>query len=346
MAILWPAEPDFGRNTAEEVLWRALAEQLPEDATLLHSVNLLEESTEREIDLLVLWPGVGIAAIEVKGGTVWHNEQGWHQGSPTDSHRMNPLRQVQDARHVLQEKLRRRGIGAGRARTAHLVAFPHTRFAQDFETTDCPRSMIIDRDDVAGVAAHVRHAIVTHGQGERGLDEVDAQDLYDVLAGQLGAQVDILGEARGPSSTGWICSPRTRSASCASSPGTSASKWWVEPGAARRGWLWNRPDGVRGRASASPFCVTRAGSAATSSASRTPGRAASARPTWGSSTICRCAGVPSPAPTTTPTTGSGACRSRSPTSRRDNRRRTSSTPSSWTRPRTSGTSGGPRCSVV
>ncbi|WP_163544181.1 nuclease-related domain-containing DEAD/DEAH box helicase [Occultella kanbiaonis] len=196
MAILWPTEPDFGRNTAEEVLWRALAEQLPEDATLLHSVNLLEESTEREIDLLVLWPGVGIAAIEVKGGTVWHNEQGWHQGSATDSHRMNPVRQVQDARHVLQEKLRRRGVGAGQARTAHLVAFPHTRFAQDFETSDCPRSMIIDRDDVAGVAAGVHRAIVTHGQGVRGLDEVDARDLYDVLAGQLGTQVDVLGDAR------------------------------------------------------------------------------------------------------------------------------------------------------
>ncbi|TDE94815.1 NERD nuclease [Occultella glacieicola] len=196
MAILWPEAPDFGRNTAEEVLWRALAEQLPPDATLLHSVNLLEESTEREIDLLVLWPGVGIAAIEVKGGQVWHNDQGWHQGSGTDSHRMNPVRQVQDARHLLQEKLRRRGIGAGEARTAHLVAFPHTRFGPDFETSDCPRSMIIDAVDVAAAAARVFRAIGTHGQGERGLDAQDAQDLYDVLAGQLGAQTDVLGEVR------------------------------------------------------------------------------------------------------------------------------------------------------
>ncbi|MBK5248917.1 MAG: NERD domain-containing protein [Actinomycetales bacterium] len=192
MPHLHPTEPEFGANTAERTVWEALRDQLPDDVALLHSVNLLEERTEREIDLLVIWPDVGIAALEVKGGNVWHNEQGWHQGSAEGPHPMNPVRQIQDARHVLQTKLRRRGIDAGNAYTAHLLAFPHTKIARDFELPDCPRSIIIDRDDLAGIADRVRYAIETHGQGTRSLTETDLQDLWDELAGAMASQVDRL----------------------------------------------------------------------------------------------------------------------------------------------------------
>ena len=64
-----PEEPEFGEgHLAEKAVWSALRDSLPDDCVLAHSVNLRDGRSEYEIDLLVLWPNVGMAAIEVKGG--------------------------------------------------------------------------------------------------------------------------------------------------------------------------------------------------------------------------------------------------------------------------------------
>jgi hypothetical protein len=82
MPRLFPAEPDFAEERrAERAVWEALRDQLPDDAALFHSVALLEGEREQEIDLLVAWPGLGLAAIEVKGGHVTRDGDGWHQES-------------------------------------------------------------------------------------------------------------------------------------------------------------------------------------------------------------------------------------------------------------------------
>jgi hypothetical protein len=67
----YPPEPEFGPDRrAEWQVWKVLRDQLPDDAALLHSVPLIERATEYEADLVVAWPGVGVAVIEVKGGQV------------------------------------------------------------------------------------------------------------------------------------------------------------------------------------------------------------------------------------------------------------------------------------
>ena len=70
MVILIPLLPDFNGSTAEETVWNALCDQLPEEATMVHGQRLTGEDKDVEIDILVLWPGFGIAVIEVKGGRV------------------------------------------------------------------------------------------------------------------------------------------------------------------------------------------------------------------------------------------------------------------------------------
>lgn len=66
-----PEDPVFGTGRhAEEAVWRALRDRLPDDAVLMPGVSLQDGAKQREIDLLVLWPGHGIAVIEVKGGRV------------------------------------------------------------------------------------------------------------------------------------------------------------------------------------------------------------------------------------------------------------------------------------
>jgi hypothetical protein len=71
MPRCYPLEPGFGSGrTAERQVWEVLRDQLPADAVLLHSVTMIERATEHEADLVVGWPGVGVAVIEVKGGHI------------------------------------------------------------------------------------------------------------------------------------------------------------------------------------------------------------------------------------------------------------------------------------
>ncbi|HEY3438747.1 MAG TPA: nuclease-related domain-containing protein, partial [Actinotalea sp.] len=102
MPLLYPDDPRFPADGgAERSVWEALRDQLPDDAVLLAGVRLLHGPDEREIDALVAWPGVGLAAIEVKGGHVTRDDGAWFQGSGADRHRIDPVGQIQAARHTL-----------------------------------------------------------------------------------------------------------------------------------------------------------------------------------------------------------------------------------------------------
>ncbi len=69
MPRCYPLVPGFGSGrTAERQVWEVLRDQLPADAALLYSVTMIERAVEYEADLVVGWPGAGVAVIEVKGG--------------------------------------------------------------------------------------------------------------------------------------------------------------------------------------------------------------------------------------------------------------------------------------
>ena len=195
MPHLYPSEPEFAEDRrAERTVWEALRDQLPDDAALFHSVGLLENDREQEIDLLVAWPGVGLAVIEVKGGHVTRDAQGWHQESKGVRRKIgSPVVQAQDGRHVLTRYLEKRAPEASRARTAHVVAFPFTSVPSTWEAPDCARDMVLDKSDLADVAGRLRAAVEQHGAGHQPLASLDA--LVDALAGQMPGQTSLLSEA-------------------------------------------------------------------------------------------------------------------------------------------------------
>ena len=91
MPRCYPPEPGFGSGrTAERQVWEVLRDQLPADAALLHSVTMIERATEYEADLVVGWPGVGVAVIEVKGGHISRDQGQWHQSSGIQTARAYP----------------------------------------------------------------------------------------------------------------------------------------------------------------------------------------------------------------------------------------------------------------
>lgn len=54
MPRCYPSDPEFAEERrAERAAWEALRDQLPAEAVLFHSVGLLEEDREQELDLLV-----------------------------------------------------------------------------------------------------------------------------------------------------------------------------------------------------------------------------------------------------------------------------------------------------
>lgn len=193
MPHLYPEDPTFPDDgNAERAVWQHLRDQLPDDAVLFSGVHLTRDGAECEIDLLVAWPGVGVAAIEVKGGHIAREAGSWFQGSGAGRHRIDPFGQVQHARHTLTSRLSQQSLGAAHARTAHLVAFPHTRIPPDWEITESPRALIVDRHDLETVAHRVKRAIDDHGGGHAPLGEQDVDGLVDLLAGGFPSQVEVL----------------------------------------------------------------------------------------------------------------------------------------------------------
>src|SRR6478736_3942307 len=99
-----PEKPEFGDGQlAEKVVWDALMRCLPDEVVLAHSVQLRDGRAEHEIDILVLWPGVGMAAIEVKGGKVGVESGQWYQSDKAGRHNIqSPVVQSQASMHAFK----------------------------------------------------------------------------------------------------------------------------------------------------------------------------------------------------------------------------------------------------
>lgn len=192
MAILVPVHPLFGDGErAERVVWEALRDQLPEDAVLFHGLRLQERRHEYEADLVVLIPGTGWAVIEVKGGDVRRQDRVWEQRQQGTWHRIDPVAQVQDCRHVLQRSLARYGSQAEHSRAVHLVALPDRDADADFEAPELPRALLIDRQDLKQVSHKLRQAIELHGDGSAPLSAAGAVEVTRLLTGPNLVAADI-----------------------------------------------------------------------------------------------------------------------------------------------------------
>ena len=146
MVTLIPEEPTF-TTTSERVVWERLRDGLGPDDVLLANLRLTDEDKDHEADLVVLMPDDGILVLEVKGGSVWHDEQGWwirrrRQGRAT----VDPVDQARDAKYALRAYVERDPRWGSRRRVAwaHGVVTPHAEFADDFAVPELPRWALHD----------------------------------------------------------------------------------------------------------------------------------------------------------------------------------------------------------
>lgn len=197
MAICIPPEPDFPEHlSAERAIWEKLRDQLPDDAVLAHSVQVRHGRAEHEIDLLVLWPDVGLAAIEVKGGLITVSNGQWAQSDRGGAHRiMSPIAQAQSSSHALKEWLKEQLGTQISSRFAYMAALPYTKVPHEWTMAGIPRSLVIDQDDLVTIAARIRTAIETEGGGAGPLARTFMERIVKRLNGNLAPAAEVDGDA-------------------------------------------------------------------------------------------------------------------------------------------------------
>lgn len=186
-----PEEPDFGDgHHAEKAVWTALQNTLPDNCVLAHSVHVRDGRTEYEIDLLVLWPNVGIAAIEVKGGQVSITDGQWYQSDRSQRRKIqSPVAQSQSSLHALKNWLADQLGTRVSSRCAYMVSLPYTDVPRNWTMAGCPRPLILDQTDSKSPAELVRQAIENEGGGAAALAPAFLERIGRKLGGNLDAAV-------------------------------------------------------------------------------------------------------------------------------------------------------------
>ena len=182
-----PEEPDFAAgHSAERAVWDALRTSLPDDVVLAHSVQVRHGRAEHEIDLLVLWPGVGLAAIEVKGGQIGIENGQWYQSDRNGRHNItSPVAQSQGSMHAFKDWIGEQLGSPLTSRFAYLVCLPYSQVPPDWSMGGCPRSLILAEQDLPSLSERIRHAIDTEAGGSTPLAPSYLERVLARLAGTL-----------------------------------------------------------------------------------------------------------------------------------------------------------------
>jgi hypothetical protein len=162
--------PDYGgvafafSSKAEQKVYTALKEQLPDSYSVFHSVawiarNQNGEASDGETDFLVAHPDEGILAIEVKGGGVRVDYRTGRWSSVDALGRVhqisNPFKQAMRGKYSLLAKLREhpdwKRIGIGRIATGHAVLLPDLTDARRLQGPDAPAEILGDASDLAHI---------------------------------------------------------------------------------------------------------------------------------------------------------------------------------------------------
>jgi hypothetical protein len=197
MPITLPDEPRFANDTERKV-FRLLCEQLGERDVVIVGKRVTDHQKDHEIDFVVAIEDAGILCLEVKGGEVWHDGKDWLQRSRRDGHTkvIDPVRQVRQARYALRSFVESDpGWTQTRPRWNHVVVLPNSDVAQGFALSDCPRWMVIDRNDTAHIGERLRAVALSQKTDLPLLTPTAVEQLTAALAGRGLPQRDVVARA-------------------------------------------------------------------------------------------------------------------------------------------------------
>ena len=196
MVRLVPDEPAFTTASEREV-WERLRDGLGPEDVLIANLRLTDEVKDHEADLIVLVPELGTVVVEVKGGSVWRDEQGWWQQHHGRAKRIDPVQQVRTTKYALRDYVAHDPRWNNRNHVAwgHAVVTPYSDFPDEDAGPDCPRWSLHDRHDQADLAARMRGNAIKARQGKPPPTHDDVQKIVDILTGRLTMSYDVNAEA-------------------------------------------------------------------------------------------------------------------------------------------------------
>lgn len=186
-------------NEAERLVWETLSKQKHDDWVVLPNQRLTTEKKDYELDFVVLMPGTGVVVLEVKGGSVWVDDQGrWRQNNRPHNV-IWPVDQARDGKYALRTYVeadpRWRTSSRTRIRWGHMVVVPFTDLADDFTTPDCPRWTISGRGDLDDLAGRIHDLADRQETGHRVPDDGDIDLIREILTGRSFPVPDITAQA-------------------------------------------------------------------------------------------------------------------------------------------------------
>jgi hypothetical protein len=196
---LVPEEPRF-TTESERIVWGRLRDSLPPGAVLLANFRITDEVKDHESDLLVLMPDVGAVVVEVKGGSVWCAELGWHPTSVSGhERRIDPVTQARDSKYAIRTYVeadpRWRDSSRSRIVWAHALVAPFSAFAEDFEAPDCPRWTVHGRGDLDDLAGRLWDTAARQETRNRRPTYDDVDLIAEILAGRSFGARDVNAES-------------------------------------------------------------------------------------------------------------------------------------------------------
>jgi len=138
-------------SRAEQKVYEALSEQLPNDCLIVHSLEFIKQTSkfkshgDREADFVVFSPHYGVLVVEVKGGGIEYDKsinQWYSIDRKNNKHEIkNPVRQAKDAKYEIRSHLQQ-SFGHKNILLAHSVMFPDIENAASLISPDMPINII------------------------------------------------------------------------------------------------------------------------------------------------------------------------------------------------------------
>lgn len=138
-------------SKAEQKLYKALAEQLPKDCLIIHSLEFIKQTSkykshgDREADFVIFSPLYGVLVVEVKGGGIQYDksiDQWYSIDRYNKQHEIkNPVRQAKDAKYEIRNHLQQK-LGKKNILLAHAVMFPDIEHAGPLASPDMVTEII------------------------------------------------------------------------------------------------------------------------------------------------------------------------------------------------------------
>ena len=183
-------------NRAERRVYQALVDQLQPNDFVVAGQRVTDHLKDHEVDFVVAIEGAGIVCLEVKGGEVWHDGDGWRQKRGGRDHSIEPVRQAREACYALRDYIEKDPRWTqGRLRWDHVVVLPNTELPDDFALSDCPRWKVIDRNDLPTMVAKLRDVLVCQKLDRPLLTTVGINQITTALSGRGLPQRDVVARA-------------------------------------------------------------------------------------------------------------------------------------------------------